>query len=75
MNTHADSVNLLAHVRPRPILQPEQLTASLMILVMTALGRFRSSGLSAIASAWALPSSSGLLADSSGVWTSRVAKI
>lgn len=48
------------HVRPRPIHQPEQLTASLMILVMTALGRFRSSGLSAIAFAGARPSFSGL---------------
>lgn len=40
-------------VRPWPIRQPEMLTASLMILVMTALGRFRSSGLSAIATAGA----------------------
>lgn len=40
-------------VRPWPVRQPELLTASLMILVMTALGRFRSSGLSAIAAAGA----------------------
>lgn len=45
-----------------PSARPEQLTASLMILVMTALGRFRSSGLSAMASAGARAASApGLL--------------
>lgn len=49
----------LLPARPPPA---QQLTASLMILVMTALGRFKSSGLSAIATAGAEASSaSGLL--------------
>ena len=47
----------LAPVSPCPLVRPwsgrqlELLTASLMILVMTALGRFRSSGLSAMVAA------------------------
>lgn len=43
---------------PRQPPQSRLLTASLMILVMTALGRFKSSGLSAIAAAPGPPASS-----------------
>lgn len=63
-------------VRP-PLAQPsvQLLTASLMILVMTALGRLRSSGLSAIAATGAGTPSQASSLGSYGVQTSRVATV